>query len=352
MSGFDHATYAQAFKRPGMDPRQWISYATVDPETPDKKSVAFEDADGNPSPYGPMVNCTLQPTGISLAARVAYHVAGDGEGEWYPFVAGDELLVAIPEGSERAGAVIIGRLNQELDKWPTVVAGQKSTDNKFGFRRMRAPYIVETAAAYLIRSALTGSQIGIDGEGKVIVNDGDRGSLMIGPEAIGLSNGDGDAFVTVFPPTKEVYLGADSATLLLNATESKFLSTGSISFATSGGMANGTAVTAEQVVALIVNVIAMLASTGSFAAGPLSPANWLISSTVAIDAVVTPAVLALAGVVPFAPTAAVASGAFPPPLFGSLFGPAGAISSAFQNPVAGVDVTGTVPGFGRPGMKL
>lgn len=347
----DNALAAEAFKMPGIDPRQWISYGTVDAGTPEQPPIIFKDEHGNPGPYGPLVMVTLQPSGISVPCRVANAVAGDGEAEWYPFVPGDEVLVAIPEGDERAGCAIIGRLNQELDKFPLIVAGQDVTKNTFGFRRMRTPFIVETAAAYLIRSALTGSQIGIDSEGKVIINDGDQGSLTIGPENIGISSGDGESFVTVFPASKETFLGAGSATFLLkDGADSKFISMSSISFATLGGSANGSAVTAEQVVAFVINVLAVLASAGSFTSGPLAAGVYPIGAPAAMGTVIGGALTALGGVVPFANPGAPA-GNFAS-LTGLVFGPGSPFATAAANPVASVDPTGFTMGFSRPGFKL
>ena len=349
----DQVTAARAFAGPGMDTRQWFSYGTVDKDDPKTgaRSVVFVDKDGNPNPYGPQVMVTLQPTGISLPCRVAGAVAGDGEADWYPFVAGDEVIVALPEGDERAGAVIVGRLNQEIDAFPLVVAGQDATKNVFGFRRMRTPFVIETAASYLIRSALTGSQIGIDSEGKVIINDGDRGSLTIGPESIGISSGDEESFVTVLPGDTEVYMGAGSTTLLLSESESKFISQAAVSFATTGGSANGTAVTAEQVVAFVINVLAQLATTGCLA-GPLATGAYnaaLPASAVsAIVAVLQPALVALATPTPFAGPPA---GMFTP-FVGTLFGPGSALQAASANPLAPIDPTGTILGFSRPGFKL
>lgn len=267
---FDLARAAEAFKRPGIDPRQWVSMATVNPDSENARSVSFKDDDGKPSPYGPIVNVTLQPSGVPCRCRVAGAVAGQGEAEWYPYVAGDEVVVLVPEGDERNGGVIVGRMNQEIDTWPLIVAGQDATKNVFGFRRMRTPFIVETAASYVIRSALTGSQIGIDSQGKVIINDGDQGSIVIGPDAIGLTSGDGETFVQLFPGDSQVFLGAGSASLLLDASESKFISTGSLSLTTLGASPNQIGVTAEQVVGFVINVLAALAVAGSFTAGPLS----------------------------------------------------------------------------------
>lgn len=354
--GTDQRKMGQAFAAPGMDTRTWISFGVVDKDTKEAGAIQFKDDNGKVSPYGPLVSVILQPSGIVVPCRVGYHVAGGGEGEWFPFLPGDEVLVAIPEGNERAGATIIARLNNEIDEWPTVVAGQDATKNTMGFRRMRTPYVVETGSSYLIRSAKTGSQLGIDPNGNVIINDGDKGSLLIGPEAISLSSGDGTTFVTVLPPSKEVYLGADTATLLLNATESKFISQGIISFATSGGSPVGHAVTAEQVVALLLNLLAQLASTGSFTAGPLAAAAYgaapPTSCQNAVASVVGAALTAMGGSAPLGPAPGGEflefSAATAPPIFGL----AGAITTAMSNPLASADPTGAVLGFGRGGFKL
>lgn len=353
--GTDQKRMGQAFASPGQDTRTWVAYGLVDKDTKDAKAIQFKDDSGTTSPYGPLVSVTLQPSGISLPCRVGYHVAGGGEGEWFPFVEGDEVLVVVPEGNERAGAVIVARLNNEIDEWPAVVGGQDASKNTFGFRRMRTPFVVETGASYLIRSAKTGSQIGIDPNGNVIINDGDKGSLLIGPEALSLSSGDGTTFVTVLPPSSEVYLGADTATFLLNPTETKFISTGDISFATAGGSPLGHGISAEQVVAFVMNVLAQLATTSSFTAGPLASAAYgaapPASCQTAIASVVGPALAALGGVAPLGPAPGgefLEFQASTPPIFG----PAGAFTAAMSNALATADPTGAVLGFGRAGFKL
>lgn len=348
----DHALAAQAVSMPGIDPRQWISYGIVETGTSDAPPVRFKDDNGNPSPYGPMVDVTLQPWGVTLPCRVAGGVAGVAEAEYYPYVGGDEVIVAIPEGSERAGAVIIGRLNQEIDQWPITVAGQDATKNTFGFRRMKTPYIIETAASYLVRSALTGAQFGLDTEGKVILNDGDKGALTIGPDSIGLSSGDQETFVTLFPGDKQVFLGASSTSLLLDATASVFISQGTLAFNLSGGSAVGTAVTAEQVVALLINIFAFLGKSGSFTAGPLASALFATPATAlaAMVSVIQPALAGLATPAPFV-DGSTPAGNFAP-FLGTVYGPGGGIQVAGSNPLASVDPTGTTPGYSRPSFKL
>lgn len=116
-----------------MDPRQWISMGTIDEDSEDARSIRFNDDDGAPLPTGPLVTVTLQPSGITVTCRVASFIAGVGESAWFPFQQKDEVIVAIPQGSERAGPVILGRLNQALDTFPAVVAGQDTSKNTFDF---------------------------------------------------------------------------------------------------------------------------------------------------------------------------------------------------------------------------
>jgi hypothetical protein len=340
--GFDRTQFAKAFSTPG---QTWVSYGVVDADTKDSPAVIFKDENDKPLPYGPMVSVTLQPTGVSVTCRVAMQVAGVGEGEWYPFVGGDEVLVVIPEGNERAGAVIIGRMNQEIDTWPTVVAGQDPTKNKFGFRRMRAPYILESVGGFLIRSATTGAQIGIDSLGQIIINDGDKGSMVLGTEALSLTSGDGESFITVLPPTQEVFMGAGQATFLLAEAGSKFISTGGISFATAGTGAAGMGVTAEQVVAFVINVITALGAASAF-----NPASPLVAPTaLIIGPIVAAALTAMAAPSPQANSTP--GGDFSLYL-GTVYGPTGALAAAAANPAAPIDPTGTVLGFGRAGFRL
>jgi hypothetical protein len=272
MSVHDIATLAEAFAKPGMDPRQWCSYATVDRETPDQKSVQFTDE------YGPLVSCTLHPSGIPVVCRVAHEVAGNGEGEWTPFVAGDEVIVLIPEGDESAGCVIVGRLNQEIDAWPKTVAGQDATANNFGFRRMRFPYVIETAASYLIRHATTGAFLGINGEGVVTIANADNAFLALTASLLGLQNGDADVLMQIDVGAKQVVLEAVGTKLSLDGAASTFISSGTLNVGTSGLQGSGHAITLEQVLGLISNVIAYLAGVSAFDMGSPFGASWSMNA--------------------------------------------------------------------------
>jgi hypothetical protein len=321
---FDHSTLGEAFSRPGMDTRQWISYGIVNDEVADgPHSTHFDDEDGAPLGVGPIIAVTLQPSNIVVACRVASGVAGNGEAEWFPFQAKDEVLVAIPEGDERAGCVIIGRLPNSFDVWPRTVAGQDATQGTFGFRRMRTPFIVETAASYLVRSATTGAQFGIDQTGQFILNDGDGSRFFFGADALGLSSADGTTSIQVLVADKQIAMTAGASTsLLLGADVSQFLSTGILLLGTSGAQPNGHAVTVEQMIVFVDALLKALCVA--------QPAAWVGAT--------------LAPLIPAALNAAIPVGAV-----GSIAPYLAALTAAISIPP---DPTGQIPGLGRAGLLL
>lgn len=263
----DVNTEAEGMATPGIDPRQWGSYALVDQDTPDAHSVLYTDVEtGNPYPF-PMVLVTLQPSGIPIPCRVAASAsgaAGKGEGEWSPFVAGDEVYVLLPEGHERAGGIIIARFNQAHDTFPTMVAGADTTQNSFAFRRQRAPYIFETSSSYLVRSAGTKAFLSLNQEGVWTIANGESDMLRLGTDFLALQLGTNDAMVQVLPAsgsqTARVFLQGDQAQLLVDAATTSLLTPGNVSFASAGNLPLEHVTTIEAVVNLFAALGAALAA--------------------------------------------------------------------------------------------
>lgn len=227
---FDAATQAEAYRRPGMDTRQWVSYALVSPsqdvggETID--SVEFDDE------LGPLVNVKLQPSNIEVRCRVAQRFAGAGEGEYSPFIEGDEVIVLIPEGDERAAPVIVGRLNNSIDVFPAEsVAGQDPTNNTFAFERRRTPFVTEYASSYMLRVASHGGFLLISDNGTITIRDGSKGALQMGPDLFGYMEGvpgEVDPAATPSPGMllqldltgRRLSIQVDDATLQMNGSDS------------------------------------------------------------------------------------------------------------------------------------
>jgi len=340
---FDHTTYADAFSRPGIDPRQWVSYGTVDEDTPEARSVRFLDDDGAPLPTGPLVTVTLHPSGISVVCRVASFIAGVGEGTWFPIMPRDEVIVILPGGSERSGPVIVGRLNQALDAWPGVVAGQDATKNVFGFWRLRTPFIVESVESFLIRSAKTGSQIGITSDGGVVLNNGDKNNLFITSDVISLSSGDENTFIQLNFTENRITAATGQARFELSAKGKSILQApGDLNIGSGGAAGKGHAVTVEQLLLWTANLVCGLGVTGAFGPGPYATPAWTGGAAVGllnalfaamIPVMATPTPVGVAGA-PGGNTAPIAA-AYQ------------ALNLALANPLPAIDPTGLIPGPGR-----
>lgn len=319
MSGLDVSELRAAVAGPGADTRQWVSYGLVDPG---EKSVIFTDENGDPSPIGPIVVVTLQPSGITVPCRVASTCAGNGEGEWVPFMPGDEVIVIIPEGNEQAGCCIVGRLNQSIDKFPLTVAGMDVTKNTFGFKRLRTPYVIETSSSFMIRSALTGAGLTIDATGNLFMVSGDGHKVILHGSFVKLEANGGDDFVQIDPGTHEILMQAGSGSptqFSIGEDTSTFYTTGTLNIGTSGFSGQGHAITLEQ---LTVILECLLVAIGAVAAPP---------ALIPIAATVVDVALAAASVFPLNPQ-------HNPVILAGLQVPA--------------DPLGLKPGIGRAGLML
>lgn len=164
------------------DSRQWISLGLVTTSGDNEELVVFDEEEGTP-----LVRVLLEPSKVPIVARVAGQVAGNGEGDWFPFVEGDEVIVALPQGSERAGGVILGRLSNGVQKFPMEsVAGQDPTTNSFSFSRRKTPRIEEFNGPILFRNAQTGALFGVDSGGVFTVRTGDAAVFQMSPDVIAL----------------------------------------------------------------------------------------------------------------------------------------------------------------------
>lgn len=324
MSHFDAALFRKALGV-GID-RMWVSYGTVAEDSPDAHSVRFKDADDVAIPEGPLVTVNLHPSEIPVTCRVAGTQAGIGEADWAPMLQGDEVIVLIPEGDTHAGCIIVGRCSNEIDTFPLIVGGQDVTQNTFGFKRLRTPYIIETASSYLVRSATTGAQFGIDQTGQFILNDGDGSSFVFGADALALSSADGSTSIQILVGDQQIAMTAGNTTsFLLDAFASQFTSTGTLSLGTAGTISLQHAISLEQVVILFQAFMASILV--SVPAGPLIPSVHFLPP---LDQTIIFQQLSLALAMPVTP--------FVPLITAGLSLP--------------TDPTGTIVGVGRAGLMI
>ena len=244
---FDHASLRNAFAGPGMDTRQWISYGVVTRATEDSDVLTFDPEVGSP-----LVTVLLQPSENFVACRIAGSVAGNGEGEWHPWVEGDEVIVAIPGGNEKGGCIILGRLNNSLDVWPVQVAGSDSTSNTFAFHRRRTPYIFETSETMMFRSAKTEAYFSLSQAGEwTLANT--EGYIAVANDFITMQSSDSSLLVQLNLTDKLVAVESGGSLLHLKSTgASQFYTKGALQIGTSGSSPAGFhATTTEAVVSLI-----------------------------------------------------------------------------------------------------
>lgn len=347
-AAFDRVSAAEAFGMPGIDPRRWCCYGVVAKASDTQKSVVFTDDNGGPLPY-PVVNVDLQPSGETVPCRVGYHVAGNQEGEWWPFTAGDEVVVLIPMGDENHQPVIVARCNQSLDVFPPLVAGLDTTQNNLAFKRTMAPYVFETIAPYLVRNATTGSFFTIDKGGDIYIANGNNNVLHVGSDWAGLQLGDATTMMQLVPATLDgthngqVFLQGNACQLLLDDAAAFLMTPGTLAIVTAGGGCPAQhAVSTEQVVALIEGYFSAFATL--FASPPLGTMTITTAATFAamLATLVIPATKLLgAAAIPLAATL---------PLGTDL----ALISTALMAPPApGPALTALIPpGIGRAGLTL
>jgi hypothetical protein len=207
----DADAFAEGMSRPGIDPREWASYGVVQGDPNDPSTCVSFDEMGQP-----LVSVMLHPSLREVRARVSMKMAGNGEAEWHPFLPGDEVITISPNGNPREGCAILGKFSNELDPFPTAVAGQDVTKNNFAFRRSATPHIEEYQGPVMIRSAKSGGFLSIDDAGVVTIRGGGASptdpapALQLSPDVIGLQ-GPGSAtqpplFTMQVNMTDEVFL--------------------------------------------------------------------------------------------------------------------------------------------------
>jgi hypothetical protein len=282
----DYASMGEAGARGGNDPRQWISNGVVNADQPGAPSVDFT------SKAGPLVSVRLHPSDIDVRCRTASFIAGGGQGEWHPFVGGDEVLVALPMGSERAGAVIVGRLNNGVDVFPTNVANNDVTANNITTRRTIPNYAWETTNGWILRNITTGAQLALDVTGQWTMNSGDLHFMQIGSTGVTLSLKKMTSYITLDATTGQITLnvGPGKARFTMDPA------TGNIYVGTQGTFPVGHVATVEGMVAFVA---AALTTLGALVLPtPISPAQVIAAVESAIPlSGITPPYATFAGLV-------------------------------------------------------
>jgi hypothetical protein len=207
--GIDARSLAEALAFPGIDPRTWISIATVDPD-----EVTWDED------LGYLVPVTLQPTQVQGVAVCAQDVAGNSEGSASPFVEGDTLVVGVCHGMERAGVIVLGRLSNNRAPPPQTVAGQDSTANNTSWRKQRAPRLEEYGDRWTIRQASSEALLNVDAAGTWTVRDGGKGVLQLSSDVFSYQSGDSTMVLQFDLAASRFSLQCGEAMLAISSLES------------------------------------------------------------------------------------------------------------------------------------
>jgi hypothetical protein len=266
---FDNRTLAEAFSFPGIDPRVWCSYAIVDNFTDgsEEQAVEFDQDDGQP-----YINIVLKPHDIPARARIGMLNSGPGEGTWFPFVGGEEVLVAVPQGDPRAGCVILARLGNAYDTYPTdSVAGIDPALNSTSFIRSRPAFTIESGESITLRSATAGAMMQLSAQGNVTLRDGAANVMQMGPGVFGWQNQAGDALLQMdnIGQRFNVQIGQATIALAGNASATPALSLLQVPTplsVTCGGNTPNTAIEHVVTTEALFNILAQLPIPGISAA--------------------------------------------------------------------------------------
>jgi hypothetical protein len=153
--GIDVSRLARAVSYPGIDPRVWVSLATVTAFHVDPVQGVFADV-------------FLMPLGAQATARVGAVYAGNGFGFYAPLKIDDEIIVMAPSGDMDEGLVVVSRLWSAADPPPSEAASSSDEiilhieDNKV-FR------------------------IIVGGTGKMVIEARDSATIMLGDDGLELN---------------------------------------------------------------------------------------------------------------------------------------------------------------------
>lgn len=291
--GFDATTIARAISTPGIDPRLNCSFGKVKAKVDETTGAISNQADVTFDPdVGPLVTVVLSPCAVEVACRVLMSVSGNGEGEWDPFVPDDLVLVVIPLGDEKSGPIILGRLANGVDAFPTLVGGQDATTNAFAFRRSMPARVEENANGFLWSQSTTGAFLSTDDIGGWVMADGESSYLAINADFLGLQNKDG-SFAIQIDLTNGIghFIVNDSLLQIGSGGEDSFLyCSGRILIGSLGGGAVGHGATIEQIANLLVAFGALVAPTpitplqvaGAVATASASPLDSLVAQAITL----------------------------------------------------------------------
>ena len=182
-SGVDMFRLSKLASRPGVDPRLWLTLATV-------TDVAFD------AEHGMFADVQFMPDGDRETCLIGSDYAGNGFGEWLPLKTGDVVLVAVSHGDPGAGCVLIKRIftgsalpPSDFKNPNSASAMDARTDPVFRIEDGATLHIIAQAGANISLELAGGGKIALAATGAGTVEITAEGTITVNSPDVRLGDG-------------------------------------------------------------------------------------------------------------------------------------------------------------------
>lgn len=182
-SRIDASRLAEIVRRPGIDPRVWIVFATIE-------ALGFDEVEGI------FADVRYLHNGHATTAHIGSLATGDEFGDWHPFKVGQLVLVAVPNGDDDFGSVVIASIwdgsrkpaaeFQSLDD-PT----EPTIDRVIKAEPGTTLRVIATEGANIVIEASGGGSVTVSASGDSVVNVNAEKAVVIDSPDVRVGKGAG-----------------------------------------------------------------------------------------------------------------------------------------------------------------
>jgi hypothetical protein len=182
-SRIDASRLADIVSRPGIDPRVWILFATVE-------ALGFDEVEGI------FADVRYVHNGRKITAYVGSPATGDGFGDWCPLKVDQLVLVAVPNGDEENGAIVIASSWDASRRPPTEFQSEDDPTEPTGDRVIMAEpgttlRVIATEGANIVIHASGGGSVTVSASGDSTVNVNAEKAVIIDSPDVRVGKGAG-----------------------------------------------------------------------------------------------------------------------------------------------------------------
>ena len=161
-SRIDASRLAEVVSRPGIDPRVWVVFAKIE-------ALGFDEVEGI------FADVRYLHNGRTTTAHIGSLATGDEFGDWHPFKVDQLVLVAVPNGDEDFGAVVIASIWDGSRKPATEFQSPDDPTEPTVDRVIKAEpgttlRVIATEGANIVIHASGGGSVTVEATGDSVVN--------------------------------------------------------------------------------------------------------------------------------------------------------------------------------------